>query len=459
MKFAILALLLLAVAFAAPAKDLMASPLPGCPQTDFKQYSGYLSVTTEKKFHYVYVESANDPANDPVLFWFNGGPGCSSMIGFIQEHGPCVFYKDSDAKPSANEYSWNKFANMVYLESPAGVGYNQFSGKFHYDDENVSYENLKAVQEFFAAFPELKSNDMYLTGESYAGIYVPYLALRIDEYNQKANDKINLEGFIIGNAVTNWKYDTLPAFIKMGFTHGLIGVDLKDRIDAAGCVFADNGAPPLSKVCSGLLNEFNDAVAQVYPYDIYRPQEEYYSSKVQKMGVADMLKLESDSNEFIPYGSFSGLVRNNVKKRSNGFSAVTSFMNLDATKAALHVSANIEWSECSDIDYSILDKATQWIYPKLQHKYRMAHYSGDTDGVVPTIGTEQWMEDLGWPITKARKAWMAEEYLLGGYTQSREGNLDLITIHGCGHMTPQWKRQPSYVAISKWIADEDLPRV
>jgi cathepsin A (carboxypeptidase C) len=381
------------------------------------------------------------------------------MIGFIQEHGPCAFLEDSDHSPSENPYSWNKFANVVYLESPAGVGFNHFSGKFHYDDENVSYENLKAVQQFFDAFPEFRSNDLYLSGESYGGIYIPYLALRIDEFNQNAanDEQINLKGFAIGNGVTNWKYDTTPAFVQMGFTHGLISLDLYNRINDAGCDFAEMGAPPLSNDCHRLLHEFNEAVAHVYPYDIYRPPEDYYQVTPQK-SVSDLLRLESDSDTSVPYASFSRLVRNNVKKSSNDFSAVNKFMNDDATKTALNVPTDYFWSECSNIDYSMLEKATQWIYPKLKGKYRMMHYSGTTDGVVPTVGTEQWMADLGWTVTEPRSAWMSEPKLLGGYTQKREGNLDFISIHGCGHMAPQWKRNPAFVAISSWILEKELPR-
>lgn len=51
-------------------------------------YSGYLNVSSTKALHYVFVESLNDPANDPVVVWFNGGPGCSSLLGFISENGP-----------------------------------------------------------------------------------------------------------------------------------------------------------------------------------------------------------------------------------------------------------------------------------------------------------------------------------------------------------------------------------
>ncbi len=47
-------------------------------------YSGYLDVTgTKKKLHYMFVESQTSPENEAVLVWFNGGPGCSSMLGFF----------------------------------------------------------------------------------------------------------------------------------------------------------------------------------------------------------------------------------------------------------------------------------------------------------------------------------------------------------------------------------------
>ena len=55
--------------------------------------------------------------------WFNGGPGCSSMLGFSQEHGPYVM-EDGGTTFHYNEYSWNKEVNMLYIESPAGVGFS-----------------------------------------------------------------------------------------------------------------------------------------------------------------------------------------------------------------------------------------------------------------------------------------------------------------------------------------------
>jgi len=90
----------------------------------YEMYSGYLDVTdTTNKLHYAFVQSQNDPVNDPLVIWFNGGPGCSSMLGFAQEHGPFVI-ENGTTTFHENYWSWNKEANMLYIEAPAGVGYS-----------------------------------------------------------------------------------------------------------------------------------------------------------------------------------------------------------------------------------------------------------------------------------------------------------------------------------------------
>lgn len=86
-------------------------------------YSGYLDVTASKALHYIFVESTGTPALDPVVIWFNGGPGCSSLLGFMQEHGPFVI-DDGSSVITTNPYPWNGAANMLYIESPAGVGFS-----------------------------------------------------------------------------------------------------------------------------------------------------------------------------------------------------------------------------------------------------------------------------------------------------------------------------------------------
>ena len=63
--------------------------LPGQPKVSFDQYAGYivLNETTNKSLFYWFQESQNDPSNDPIALWTNGGPGCSGLAGALIEQG------------------------------------------------------------------------------------------------------------------------------------------------------------------------------------------------------------------------------------------------------------------------------------------------------------------------------------------------------------------------------------
>ena len=150
--------------------------LPNCT-LDVPAYSGYLKTKADtRKLHYVFIGS-QDKDSDPVVLWFNGGPGCSSLEGLFQEHGPCVI-KDDSPEMIQNPFSWNQRAHVVYIESPAGVGYSiaETDGDWYQNDYTQSQDLFEALLDFYEKFPTLKTNDLYISGESYAGIYVPYLS-------------------------------------------------------------------------------------------------------------------------------------------------------------------------------------------------------------------------------------------------------------------------------------------
>jgi len=85
----------------------------------------------------------------------------------------------------------------------------------------------------------------------------------------------------------------------------------------------------------------------------------------------------------------------------------------------------------------------------LQNKYRILFYSGDTDGAVPTFGSLAWLELIGWKKTSEWKPYMVNGQV-GGYLQEYDG-LTFATVHGAGHMVPQWRRAESYYLIFNWL--------
>ena len=69
---------------------------------------------------------------------------------------------------------------MLYLESPAGVGFSYTEeDDYKTSDAQTAVDNHLALRDFFRKFPHLAGNELYLTGQSYGGIYVPTLGVRL----------------------------------------------------------------------------------------------------------------------------------------------------------------------------------------------------------------------------------------------------------------------------------------
>ena len=184
---------------------------------------------------------------------------------------------DGDETFHENEYSWNKNASMLYLEMPAGVGFS-YCNKTEWSTDNCTYvdtntaeENLVALRAWFERFPDYKTKDLYLSGESYAGIYVPYLMHQIDQYNQNNTDvAINLKGMMVGNGVTNWTFDALPGTVDMAYWHSLISQEVHDGILEEGCDFSgiEFEKYPSDK-CLDYLQKVNNDISKINIYNIY----------------------------------------------------------------------------------------------------------------------------------------------------------------------------------------------
>lgn len=146
-----------------------------CPSYGEKQWTGTIDVTNTRRLFFWAFESRNDPANDPVIVWMNGGPGSSSMTGAFTEMGACMLWNDTDV-PVPNPWSWNNNATVVFLDQPAGVGFSTVAEGAKAPGKDA--DGAEDFQEFLNilfrdVFPEKAKLPIHITAESYGGHYGP----------------------------------------------------------------------------------------------------------------------------------------------------------------------------------------------------------------------------------------------------------------------------------------------
>lgn len=142
-----------------------------------------------------------------MLIWLQGGPGGSSLFGFFIEHGPYYINDQLEAKP--RQTSWSLPYNVLYIDQPVGTGFSFTKNDMGYatNQDMVANDLYEAIKQFYTMFPDLLKQDLYITGESYAGKYVPAISHRIHTMNSddKNQMKMPLKGLAIGDGLCDPK--------------------------------------------------------------------------------------------------------------------------------------------------------------------------------------------------------------------------------------------------------------
>ena len=114
-------------------------------------------------------------------------------------------YKDGD-KLTFNPYSWHNYSHLLFIESPAGVGFSyNLETNFSYTNYLVATDMFNGLMDFIKVkFPEYKDSKFWISGESYTGIYIPDLASMIDQYNFGSDQPINIKGMLVGNGAMDF---------------------------------------------------------------------------------------------------------------------------------------------------------------------------------------------------------------------------------------------------------------
>lgn len=399
--------------------------LPGQPQgVDFNQYAGYVTVDPEagRTLFYYFVESPQNSSNKPLLLWLNGGPGCSSLgYGAMEELGP--FRVNSDGKTLfRNQYSWNQVANVLFLESPAGVGFSYSNTTSDYrntGDKSTAADSHTFLVNWLERFPHYKNRDFYVTGESYAGHYVPQLAYTIISMKKYTNQaSIKLKGIAIGNAWID-KNTGIKGIYDYLWTHALNS----DETNAGINKYCDYVTGRFSYLCNKYRRKGSQEAGNIDIYNIYAPLCHRSTPK----------SIPGSVKEFDPCSG----------------DYVYSYLNLAKVQQALHA-INTSWSPCSDHEYKDSPTTVLPIIRKLiASGIRIWVYSGDMDGRVPITSSRYSINTLHLPVETAWHPWYTNQEV-GGYVVQYRG-LTLLTVRGSGHTVPSYQPERALTMISSFL--------
>lgn len=448
-SFFFLLLSLISSAIATSQEKQKVSALPGQSfNVSFAHYSGYITVSkdTGRALFYWFFEATEDPASKPLVLWLNGGPGCSSIAyGLAEEIGP--FHVNPDGKGlHLNPYSWNQVANILFLDSPVGVGFsysNSSNDMLNNGDERTAKDSLKFLQEWFKKFPQYKGRDFYLTGESYAGHYVPQLAQAIVRSQKLTGEKsINLKGYMVGNALTDDFHDHLGVFQFM-WAAGLIS-DQTYKLLNVLCDF--QSFVHTSTACEKVLEAASNELGNIDPYSIFTPSCPASTTFSRNKLLKRLHSVGRMGEKYDPC----------TEKHS------TVYFNLPEVQKALHVNAAVapsKWETCNDAvneNWKDSPRSVLPIYHELINSgLRIWMFSGDTDSVIPVTSTRYNIDALKLPTVTPWHAWY-DDGQVGGWSQVYKG-LTFVTVRGAGHEVPLHRPKQALVLFKAFLSGSPMP--
>lgn len=379
-------------------------------------YDGYIQVnndTGSRIFYVLYPAGGNtNPAtinnSAPLILWLQGGPGCSDGAGTYLEIGPITVVNQSgNLVPTLQNITWNDQYNLLFVDSPVGVGYSVSGG----ETVNTAMEAAEDLQifliRFFQVYSSLAPNDFYIFGESFGGHYIPALSTIIVSNNSQ--NGINIKGLGVGDGWTD-PYYQLTSFGDYCFATGLLDEHQRDFIQgmetaAQNAILSGQFAEATNwfDLITGNITEFNSNV-DIYNFQIY--------------------DLPSD----FPYDDY-----------------------LESTvgKAAYGVDPSVTYQDCvsdvysdffTDIGTSYVTNYTFLLTQNYVPNLKILLYSGQNDIICNTLGTMRYLTNLNWlglPQFELapRTAFNATNGTALGFFKTFQ-RLSFSVVYNGGHMLP-----------------------
>ncbi|KAG6829682.1 hypothetical protein H0H92_003800 [Tricholoma furcatifolium] len=404
-------------------------------------YTGYLDVDAGAKHLFFYFfESRRDPANDDVMMWINGGPGCSSAMGLLMELGPCQIDMNnvSNNGTTWNPYSWNEEANIFFLDQPVGVGFSYADFGETVETTEGAAKNVHAfITIFFETFKQFSGRPLHLSGESYGGRYLPVFASEIYDQNQIAiregREPLNLKSVLIGNGITDistiypGRYEVECGTASLEIPFQSIGACVKMKTALPRCQKA------MQKACIDQFDQINCRAAVSF-CDSELSSAMWASGRnvydISKPCVGELCYAEND--------------------------AIKNYLDLPETRSILGIETTSNFSACSNtVGKGFNAHMDKWAHPTqfyvsnlLDRGIRILIYAGTYDWQCNWVANKLWVEKLEWSGSEGYKAQEWRDWQVDGKTAGEVKTTELLTfatIRGAGHMISTFSPNPFLV--------------
>ncbi|XP_075232371.1 venom serine carboxypeptidase-like [Lycorma delicatula] len=397
-------------------------------------YSGFLTVNKQFEsnlFFWFFPSTETDWNTSPVAIWLQGGPGGTSLYGLFIEIGPySIENKDTVL---LRKYSWTRKCNIIFIDSPVGTSYSFTKSIYGYakNETAVAKDLYTAMVQFFQLFPNLQSNPFYITGESYAGKYIPALGYAIHKYNPISQIKINLQGLFIGNGLTD-PVNMIPKYSEQLYALGFI--DYNERIEFNKYE---------QSVVKAIENEDWDTATLLYTQLIIGYSFFPYPTKYKNITGLDNYYnfVNENSAKWYPY--------HNRFILSNFFRHAVHIGN--------SVHDNTKMTEISLKD-DIAKSVIRWV-EELVESYRIMFYNGQLDIICAYPLTENFLRKMEWSGAKQYRAAKRKIWKVGnkvaGYIKT-SGKLSDVLVRNSGHMVPTDQPKWTFELFNSFIYNASL---
>lgn len=402
-------------------------PLNG---TSLKSYSGFLTVN--KKYNsnmfFWFFPSQRNSKVDPVLLWLQGGPGGTSLFGLFYEHGP--FFVDKTIHLRPRNVTWNSYYSMLYIDNPVGTGFSftDHDAGYARTETDVANDLYEALQQFFTVFHDYRKLDFYLTGESYAGKYVPAIGYKIDQENPSAKLYINLKGIAIGDGLCD------PETMLGGYADLLHQIGMADELQR------------------DYFHMRSDKAINMIRRELYKDAFEIFDSLL--------------NGDLTPYPSYFY----NISGSTNYFNYLMTtsspdennfyqYLALPEVRKAIHV-GGLPFNNGTIVEKHLMEDMMQSVKPWVTHlmnNYRVLMYSGQLDIIVGATLTQRFLWTLDWDHAvdyrqTKRFYWKVnpEDIEVAGYVRHVNDFYQVI-IRGGGHMLPADQPERTLDMLNRFI--------